>query len=147
MILESKSGYGPKTKLIERQLDDIMNKRNLLQLESKKLSEYQKSELISADSRTGIIKNLQAFINFNNHNIIGWLVWGVFFLFFLFIELMCLIYKFSSDITSFERKKENFPHKLTVISSTEIKHILEYVEMKYGKNFISLYENKNISEE
>ena len=50
---------------------------------------------------------LQAFINFNNHNIIGWFVWGVFFLFFLFIELMCLIYKFSSDITSFERKKEN----------------------------------------
>ena len=107
MILESKSGYGPKTKLIERQLDDIINKRNLLQLESKKLSEYQKSELISADSSTGIIKNLQAFINFNNQNIIGWFVWGVFFLFFLFIELMCLIYKFSSDITSFERKKEN----------------------------------------
>ena len=71
------------------------------------MSEYQKSELISANSRTGIIKNLQAFINFNNHNIIGWFVWGVFFLFFLFIELMCLIYKFSSDITSFERKKEN----------------------------------------
>ena len=107
MILESKTGYGPKTKLIERQLEDIINKSNLLQLESKKLSEFQKSELSSADSKTGIIKNLQAFINFNNNNIIGWFIWGVFFLFFLFIELMCLIYKFSSDITSFERKKEN----------------------------------------
>ena len=107
MILESKTGYGPKTKLIERQLEDIINKSNLLQFESKRLSEFQKSELSSADSKTGIIKNLQAFINFNNNNIIGWFIWGVFFLFFLFIELMCLIYKFSSDITSFERKKEN----------------------------------------
>ena len=107
MILESKTGYGPKTKLIERQLEDIIYKSNLLQLESKKLSEFQKSELSTADSKTGIIKNLQAFINFNNNNIIGWFIWGVFFLFFLFIELMCLIYKFSSDITSFERKKEN----------------------------------------
>jgi hypothetical protein len=71
------------------------------------VGKHKISELISADSRTRIIKNF--YKPSYNHNIIGWFVWGVFFLLFLFIELMCLIYKFSSDISSFERKKILIP--------------------------------------
>jgi len=40
----------------------------------------------------------------------------------------------------FERKKESFPCKLQVLTLVEIKPILEYVEKKYGKDFIKLYE-------
>jgi predicted RNA-binding Zn-ribbon protein involved in translation (DUF1610 family) len=40
----------------------------------------------------------------------------------------------------FEKKKESFPHELKILTSIELKPILEYVENKYGKNFINLYE-------
>jgi hypothetical protein len=34
----------------------------------------------------------------------------------------------------------NFPHKLYIIGKNDIKQYIEYVQNKYGKNFINLYE-------
>jgi hypothetical protein len=107
MILESKTGYGPKTKLIERQLIDLNQKKTQYQREISTLIHDQNNNLITNTEKTGIIKNIQAFIDFNNNNKIGWFIWAIFFVFFLLLELMCIIYKYSSDTTSFERKKDN----------------------------------------
>ena len=107
MILESKTGYGPKTKLIERQLIDLNQKKTQYQREISTLIHEQNNNLITNTEKTGIIKNIQAFIDFNNNNKIGWFIWAIFFVFFLLLELMCIIYKYSSDTTSFERKKDN----------------------------------------
>ena len=107
MILESKTGYGPKTKLIERQLIDLNQKKTQYQREISTLIHDQYNNLITNTEKTGIIKNIQAFIDFNNNNKIGWFIWAIFYVFFLLLELMCIIYKYSSDTTSFERKKDN----------------------------------------
>ena len=107
MILESKTGYGPKTKLIERQSIDLNQKKTQYQREISTLIHDQYNNLITNTEKTGIIKNIQAFIDFNNNNKIGWFIWAIFFVFFLLLELMCIIYKYSSDTTSFERKKDN----------------------------------------
>ena len=37
-------------------------------------------------------------------------------------------------------KIKQFPGKIEVLDSKKMKHILEYVEQKYGKDFIKLYE-------
>jgi hypothetical protein len=124
MILESKTGYGPKTKLIERQLKEINERKTILSKQNHDLIDYQQNELLVLDKQYGIIKNLQAFIDFNNKNKIGWVVWSVFFLFFLLIELMCLIYKISSDITSFERKKEN----IDSFERIKFKNLQDYID-------------------
>ncbi len=124
MILESKTGYGPKTKLIERQLKEINERKIILSKQNHDLIDYQQNELLVLDKQYGIIKNLQAFIDFNNKNKIGWVVWSVFFLFFLLIELMCLIYKISSDITSFERKKEN----IDSFERIKFKNLQDYID-------------------
>ncbi len=124
MILESKTGYGPKTKLIERQLKEINERKILLSKQNQDMIDDQKKELLFSDNQYGIIKNLQAFIDFNNKNKIGWVVWSVFFLFFLLIELMCLIYKISSDITSFERKKEN----IDSFERIKFKNLQDYID-------------------
>jgi hypothetical protein len=107
MILESKTGYGPKTKLIERQLIDLNQKKTQYQREISTLIHDQNNNLNTNTEKTGIIKNIQAFIDFNINNKIGWFIWAIFFVFFLLLELMCIIYKYSSDTTSFERKKDN----------------------------------------
>jgi hypothetical protein len=124
MILESKTGYGPKTKLIERQLKEINERKIILSKQNHDLIDYQQNELLVLEKQYGIIKNLQAFIDFNNKNKIGWVVWSVFFLFFLLIELMCLIYKISSDITSFERKKEN----IDSFERIKFKNLQDYID-------------------
>ena len=124
MILESKTGYGPKTKLIERQLKEINERKIILSKQNHDLIDFQQNELLVLDKQYGIIKNLQAFIDFNNKNKIGWVVWSVFFLFFLLIELMCLIYKISSDITSFERKKEN----IDSFERIKFKNLQDYID-------------------
>ena len=36
----------------------------------------------------------------------------------------------------------HFPHTLTVIGKNDIKPYIEYVEKKYGKNYLNLYEKK-----
>lgn len=41
-----------------------------------------------------------------------------------------------------EAKIEQFPYKIIVLYEKDIKYILDYVIKKYGKNFISLYEDK-----
>jgi hypothetical protein len=124
MILESKTGYGPKTRLIERQLIEINERKRLLSNQNSDLLNHQQNDLIVSGNQSGIIKNLQAFIDFNNKNKVGWVVWTVFFLFFLLIELMCLIYKISSDQTSFERKKEN----IDSFERIKFKNLQDYID-------------------
>lgn len=40
----------------------------------------------------------------------------------------------------FERKRKSFPHQLKVLTLAELKPILDYTVSKYGKDFISLYD-------
>lgn len=40
-------------------------------------------------------------------------------------------------------KTKQFPYKLKLLYKSDLKDIFEYVEQKYGKNFIRLYENKS----
>ena len=38
-------------------------------------------------------------------------------------------------------KHKNFPHKLTILKLNDIKYIINYVQNKYGKDYIKLYED------
>jgi predicted nucleic acid-binding Zn ribbon protein len=40
-----------------------------------------------------------------------------------------------------DAKIQQFPHKLTILHKNDLKEIFEYVEQKYGKDYINLYEN------
>lgn len=39
-------------------------------------------------------------------------------------------------------KTKQFPHKLKILYKADLKNVFEYVEQKYGKNYIELYERK-----
>jgi len=39
-----------------------------------------------------------------------------------------------------EAKLEQFPHEIEVLYKEDLVHEFEYVEEKYGKNYIELYE-------
>jgi len=107
MVLESRTGVGPKTNFLQRQkdllLDQIKGIENDITSIEAKIDLEKKS--ISKNIETGIIKNLMALIHYNHENPIGWIIWGVFFFLFLIIEALCLIIKGSNDITSYESKK------------------------------------------
>jgi cell division protein FtsB len=109
MIAESKTGYGLKTKLIERQLIDLKNQRDLNNTNIATLNQNisnSNSNLLKG-TENGIIKNVMALIHYNNENLAGWVLWSFFFLLFLIIEALCIIIKSSNNLTSYEVKKEN----------------------------------------
>jgi len=109
MILESKTGYGPKTKLIERQLIDLKNQRDINNASLNALSQKinNNNSTMLKNTENGIIKNIMGLVHYNNENPVGWVIWFVFFLLFLIIEALCIVIKSSSDLTAYEIKKEN----------------------------------------
>jgi len=125
MIIESKSGYGPKTKLIERQIEDFKNQRDLINTNVNVLSSKLDDINISMfnTNESGIIKNIMGLIHYNMKNPVGWFIWAVFFLLFLFIESLCIVIKSSKEMTSYEIKREN---QDSMLSS----QFLNYVEIK-----------------
>lgn len=44
------------------------------------------------------------------------------------------------NTTQVEEKTKQFPKKLLVLFEEDISHVFDYVKIKYGKNFINLYE-------